>query len=140
MDIAQLTTTLTGIENALLRRKCDEIEGAFEELDEADGQTREQYHVSISGRLGSLERDLLDDVNDSPHGIIMFESSEKRAAEQLVKKSNGQLFIFRAFLKVTSMNWTDAEKKANWKKEKDRAREAGDSLRFHRPGKTPFSA
>jgi len=36
MDITQLTTTLTGIENALLRRKCKSLEDAFEELDEAE--------------------------------------------------------------------------------------------------------
>jgi len=42
MDLNQLNTTLTGIENALLRRKCAVIEAAFNELDDA---VEEAYEI-----------------------------------------------------------------------------------------------
>lgn len=52
MDLNQLNNTLTGIENALLRRKVVHLEGAFDELDEASeelaktcGELAEAYEI-----------------------------------------------------------------------------------------------
>ena len=58
MDLNQLNTTLTGIESALLRRKVTQLEGAFDELDEACEEMVEAYEiegqaVSTSSASGS---------------------------------------------------------------------------------------
>lgn len=45
MDLNQLNTTLIGIENALLRRKCTTLEAAHAELDDVCEELIEAYEI-----------------------------------------------------------------------------------------------
>jgi hypothetical protein len=46
MDLQQLNTTLTGIENSLLRRKVVQLEATFDELDEGVQELEEAYEIA----------------------------------------------------------------------------------------------
>jgi hypothetical protein len=61
--------------------------------------------VSVSARLGSRERAILDDLNSSPNGIIRIGSGELRSALSLIDKASGQIYMNQAlYLKITSIH------------------------------------
>jgi hypothetical protein len=66
--------------------------------------------VSVSARLGSRERAILDDLNSSPNGIIRIGSGELRSALSLIDKASGQIYMNQAlYLKITSIHQSRAK-------------------------------